>query len=174
MVRYKDILNRDGCKARIIMVSENEKFTLSSLKGQNLLGVDYGEKVIGLALYKVSIDPFPMPFDRIVVHQVQNPLQSIKEVVENEVIDRVIVGLPYLTDGSASTMTQKVKKWTEELEQFLGNLPVHLQDETLSSYEAEERMKKDPRYNFKVDMQKIDALAASIIIEQFLQDKVDA
>lgn len=155
------------------MSEQSEKFKLSTLKGQNLLGVDFGEKVIGLALYKVEVDPFPMPFDRIVVPQVKNPMENIKSVVDDEVIDRVIVGLPFLTDGTESTMTQKVRKWAEELENFLGNVPVHLQDETLSSYEAEERMKKDPRYNFQVDMQKIDALAASIIIEQFLQDKVD-
>jgi putative Holliday junction resolvase len=154
-------------------MSNENKFKLSQLRGQNLLGVDYGEKVMGLALYKVGIDPFPMPFDRIVVQQVADPILKIKEVVEDEVIDRVIVGLPFLTDGTESTMTQKVRKWANDLSSKL-EVPVHLQDETLSSYEAEERMKKDPRYNFKVDMQKIDALAASIIIEQFLQDKVDA
>ncbi len=146
---------------------------ISDINNEVLLGIDYGEKVIGLALYKVGADPFPQPYDRIVVSSDQKSLEAIKEVIDNEVVDRVIVGLPHLTDGSESTMTLKVKKWAHGLEGFLKNIPLHLQDETLSTYEAEQRMKNDPRYNFKIDLQKIDALAASIIIEQFIQEQTD-
>lgn len=153
------------------------KFQFQDLKGKTLLGVDYGEKVIGLALYKVDIDPFPMPFDRIIVKNHNQTKQDILSVIEDEVVDIVIMGLPLLTDGNESKMTLTVKKYTSDLNSLLESkgqkIPIYLQDETLSSYEAEERMKNDPRYNFKVDLQKIDALAASIIIEQFLQEQVD-
>lgn len=146
---------------------------ITEIHGQVLLGIDYGEKVIGLALYKVGMDPFPQPYGRIVVSRTQNPLQDIKNIVDDEVVDRIILGLPHLTDGQESKMTLHIKKWGDELSSFLGDIPLHHQDETLSTYEAEQRMKNDPRYNFKVDLQKIDELAASIIIEQFLQEQID-
>lgn len=146
---------------------------LRDIHGQTLLGIDYGEKVMGLALFKVGIDPFPQPFDRIIVGQTPNIKEAIKAIADDEVVERIIVGLPHLTDGKESTMTLKVKTWAQELAAFMEPLPIHLQDETLSTYEAEQRMKNDPRYNFKVDLQKIDALAASIIIEQFLQEQID-
>ncbi|MCF8058753.1 MAG: Holliday junction resolvase RuvX [Bacteriovoracaceae bacterium] len=142
------------------------------ISGQTLLGVDYGAKVIGLAMYKVGIEPFPMPFDRIIVSKVSDPIEELKRIVNDEVIDRVIFGLPFLTDGKESTMTHKIKSAGEKLAAAISPIPLNFQDETLSSYEAEERMKNDPRYNFKVDLQKIDALAASIIIEQFLQEQI--
>ena len=52
-------------------------------------------------------------------------------------------------------------------------VPVYKQDETLSSFEAEERMRNSPRYNFKVDLSMIDSVAATIILEDFLAQKVD-
>lgn len=142
------------------------------ISGKSLLGIDYGEKVIGLALYKVGIEPFPMPYDRIIVSKVGDTIEELMKVIDEEVIDRVILGLPFLTDGKESTMTHKIRSYGEKLAERISPIPLNFQDETLSSYEAEERMKNDPRYNFRVDLQKIDALSASIIIEQFLQEQV--
>ncbi len=50
----------------------------------------------------------------------------------------------------------------------MGSIPLFFQDESLSTFEAEERMRESPRYNFKVDKKQLDALAASIILEDFL------
>ena len=144
----------------------------ADLEGQTLLGIDYGQKFIGLSLYTVGRDPFPFLHGRIIVNQVNNPLEEIKTIVDDEAVDRIILGLPLLTDGQESTMTHLVKSFGESLQKFIPSVALHFQDETLSTYEAEERMKNDPRFNFKVDLQKIDALSASIIIEQFLQEQV--
>lgn len=142
------------------------------LEGQTLLGIDYGQKFIGLSLYTVGRDPFPFLHGRIVVAEVQDPIKEIASIVDDEAVDRIILGLPLLTDGQESTMTQLVRKFGESLQKEMTSVSLHFQDETLSTYEAEERMKNDPRFNFKVDYQKIDALSASIIIEQFLQEQV--
>jgi len=49
-------------------------------------------------------------------------------------------------------------------------LPLFEQDEALSSAEVKERMRESARYNFKVDLRKIDELAASIISEDFMSE----
>lgn len=135
-----------------------------------LLGIDYGEKVIGLASYKHLADPFPLMQGRIVVINNQKSIEDIARIVEEEFIEAIVLGLPFLTDGKESTMTVKVRKFGQELVQSL-NIPVHYQDETLSSYAAEERMKNDPRFNFQVDPKKIDELSAVIILESFINER---
>jgi putative Holliday junction resolvase len=50
---------------------------------------------------------------------------------------------------------------------------VEEQDETLSTFEAESRMKSSPQYNFQVNLTQIDALAACVILEDFIRRKKD-
>lgn len=140
--------------------------------GKTLLGIDYGEKVIGLAIYKYKVDPFPLLHGRIVVPRSKDIFQDLKNVIEEDFVDVIILGLPHLTDGKATAMTQKVKGFGEELSSRFPDCSLHYQDETLSTYEAEERMKNDPRFDFKINLEKIDEVSACIIIEQFLSEKV--
>jgi len=151
------------------MNPQSEKF--SKYRGKNLLGVDYGEKVIGLSTYKVGVEPFPLLFGRIITEQSSDIYQDLIQIIEDEFIDFVIWGIPYFTDGTESEMTKKVMGIGNELKSKLPDaVDLFFQDETLSTFEAEERMKSDPRFNFQVDLKKIDALSASIIIESFLQE----
>lgn len=152
------------------MTNSDDK--VSSFHGKNILGVDYGEKVIGLSTYKVGIEPFPLLFGRIITEQSQDILQDLLQIIEDEFIDIVVWGVPYFTDGKESEMTVKIRKIGQSLEDKIPSaVSLYYQDETLSTFEAQERMKNDPRFNFQVDLKKIDALSASIIIESFLQEK---
>ncbi|MCR9205724.1 MAG: Holliday junction resolvase RuvX [Halobacteriovoraceae bacterium] len=147
-------------------------FEAKEFTGKTLLGIDYGEKVIGLAIYKYKVDPFPLLHGRIVVPRSKNIYEDLKNIIEEDFVDIIILGLPHLTDGKATAMTQKVKAFGEDLRSRFPNCPLHYQDETLSTYEAEERMKNDPRFDFKINLEKIDEVSACIIIEQFLSEKV--
>lgn len=140
--------------------------------GKTLLGIDYGEKVIGLAIYKYKVDPFPLLHGRIVVPKSNDVFSDLIAVIEEDFIDIIILGLPHLTDGKETSMTHSVKAFGEELARRIPTCSLYYQDETLSTYEAQERMKNDPRFDFKVDLEKIDEVSACIIIEQFLSEKV--
>lgn len=140
---------------------------LEKFHGKHLLSIDYGTKVVGLASFAVGRDPFPLCHGRIIYRDDEQVIQEIQEHIEENVFDTLILGLPLFTDGMESEMTKTVRKFGEQLEKATG-LKLYLQDETLSSFEAEDRMKNSPQYNFKVDLKKIDVLAASIILEDFL------
>ena len=58
---------------------------------------------------------------------------------------------------------------SSDADSSLYGVSLYFQDETLTTKEAEERMKKSPRFNFKVDPTQIDSLSASIILEDFLR-----
>jgi len=148
---------------------EFEQFPrFKQFNGQTLLAVDYGQKVVGLATFCPGRDPFPTPFARIIYSSDQQVIEELKALIDDQAIDVVVLGIPYYTDGKSSEMTNLVKKFGKALESSI-SIPLFEQDEALTSYAAEERMKESPRYNFKVDMKQIDALAASIILEDFIK-----
>ncbi|MDD0854050.1 Holliday junction resolvase RuvX [Halobacteriovorax sp. GB3] len=137
--------------------------------GKTILAIDYGTKVTGLGIYTPGRDPYPLPFNRIVYKSDQQILEDLKEFIDDECVEVLVLGIPLHLDGNRSEMTEKVEAFGEQLKKSYSNLEVYYQDETLTTYEAQERMKNSPRYNFKVDVKKIDELAASIILEDFIK-----
>jgi putative Holliday junction resolvase len=139
---------------------------------KTILALDYGEKFIGLATFCVNRDPFPTPFGRIANTSKDKVIHELKKITSDELIDIIVIGLPFLTDGKKTSTTTKVQEFIDFMkEQF--TLPVYEQDETLSTFEAESRMKNSPRYNFKIDLKEIDAVAASVILEDFIRRTIE-
>ncbi|MEX0799409.1 MAG: Holliday junction resolvase RuvX [Bacteriovoracaceae bacterium] len=140
---------------------------------KHVLAIDYGRKFTGLATHRVNIDPIIIPYGRIPYQGDDELVASIQQVIQEEFIEIVVLGIPHFTDGTESTMTKTVKNFGLKLERSL-KIPFYFEDETLSTMEAEDRMKRDPRYNFQVDYSKIDAVSATIILEDFLTRSSDA
>lgn len=140
------------------------------LEGKHLLAIDYGKKFTGFATYKYRVDPFPLGYGRVAFESNEQLILEIKNIIDNEFIDIVIIGVPFFTDGKESSMTKEIKLFASTAEKKLPNIKVYTIDETLTTYEAEQRMLQDPKYNFKVDLKKIDELSAVIILEQFLKN----
>ncbi len=139
------------------------------LQGQKILAVDFGTKKTGLALFAPG-DPYPRPYDTVPYKNDDQLIDAIKQVVSDESVTIVVLGMPRFLDGKPSSMTVRVEEFSTKLEDALTPLPLFEQDEALSSTEAKERMRESARYNFKVDPAKIDELAASIILEDFLAE----
>lgn len=137
-------------------------------KNSTVLCIDYGTKNIGLSIFKIGIDPFPMPFSQIKNSGLAYALKEITTIMDDEVVDLVVLGLPLHKDGNDSEMTKKVREFRTFLESKI-SLDIFFQNEFLTSYEAEDRMKNSARYNFKVDKTQVDSLAASIILEEWLK-----
>jgi len=148
------------------------KIKKSDLVNKHILAIDYGRKFTGLATFKVGNDPYPLCYGRVAFTDDTKLVSDLVEIIENEFIEIVVLGIPFFTDGKESTMTKTVKAFGVLLENTI-KLPVFLIDETLTTFEAEDRMKNDPKYNFKVDLKKIDELSAAIILEQFLKNSSD-
>lgn len=135
---------------------------------KNILAMDFGEKFIGVATFCVNRDPFPTPYGRIQNTGPEAVIKALNKIIDDELIDLIIIGLPHLTDGKKTTTTEKAQKFVNFIREHF-TLPIEEQDETLSTFEAESRMKNSPRYNFQVDLKQIDAVAASVILEDFIR-----
>lgn len=85
---------------------------------------------------------------------------------EDEPLAGVVIGLPRRLDGTPTAMTAPVERIAAELA-AASSLPVHLQDERLTSVEAESRLALRER-DWRERKQRIDAEAASIILQDYL------
>lgn len=135
---------------------------------KNILAMDFGEKFIGVATFCVNRDPFPTPYGRIQNTAPDAVIKALNKIIDDEIIDLIVIGLPHLTDGKKTSTTEKAQKFVDFIREHF-TLPIEEQDETLSTFEAESRMKNSPRYNFQVDLKQIDAVAASVILEDFIR-----
>ena len=135
-------------------------------KSGKVLGIDYGEKRIGLAIS----DPQRMVvFPREVVENTgkQELFQFLSEYCAKENVQEIVIGLPLNEDHSETRMTGVVREFVEEFKTNI-NIPIHLQDEKFTSLQAKnilESLSMDPQEQRKHK----DVLAAMIILQEFLK-----
>ena len=136
---------------------------------KNILAVDFGTQFTGLAIFCPGRDPFPTPYGRIPSKDTGQLKEELIKAINNDYIELVVLGIPHLLDGKETEMTRRIRNFGNKLAAKIAPIPLIFEDETLSSFEAENRMKNSPQYNFKIDLKHIDAVAATIILEDFMK-----
>jgi putative Holliday junction resolvase len=129
-----------------------------------VLGIDYGDSRIGLAMS----DPLKIiasPFKTIRNEGNEKCLQVFQSLIKQKDVEAIVVGLPIGLKGQETVQTKKVREFANLL--YALKLPIHLEDERLSSVSAEKSMIQQ---NIKTGHNKglIDRRAAAIILQQFL------
>ena len=151
----------------------DQKLSKSLLINKHIMAIDYGKRFTGVATYRYKNDPFPLTWGRIpYIKDDLALLRDLKAIIIDEFIDILVIGVPHFTDGKESTMTKTIKSFVDlaKTELFLD---IYTVDETLTTFEAEQRMLNDPKYNFQVDLKRIDELSAAVILEQFVKNSSD-
>lgn len=126
------------------------------------LSLDVGEKRIGLALGDAEMR-MAWPQGALDVDGTE-PKKLANFIKEHDVTD-IVVGRPRNQKGESTPQTALVEKFTHDTLQPLG-LPLHWQDESVTSVIAEQRLKAHSKTYTKAD---IDAEAAAIILQDFLE-----
>ncbi len=131
------------------------------------LAIDYGTKRTGLAICD-SAEIIASPF--AVIEGQKELIKKIADIVEAENIEAIVLGLPLNMDDSEGAQAKLVLKFAEQLKQHI-NKPIHLQDERLSSFAAEDKLTQADFPKGKKRKKRIDAVAASEILKAFLEQK---
>lgn len=131
------------------------------------LGIDYGAKRIGLAHGDEIGVATPLPAVLEVAGEAR--WAKLGEAIKARRVTDLVVGYPYNMDGSIGFKAKEVDAFVAELKTRFG-LPVHLVDETLTSYAAESSIKKKDRRGVR-DSGLIDSRAATIILQDFLDQQ---
>jgi putative Holliday junction resolvase len=141
----------------------------TKFEGKNMLAIDYGEKVIGLAAFTPGREPFPLGRGRIVNKGMDNFITELAEIIEEDFTEVIIFGVPYLTDGTETDKSREMINKMNILKNHFSDIEFYIQDETLTTNAAKERMLNSAQYNFQIDLKKIDEVSAIIILEEFIQ-----
>ena len=132
------------------------------------LGIDYGTKRVGLAQGDDLGVATPLP--ALVEIEAAARWAKLGEIIQQRRITDLVLGYPYNMDGSVGFKAKEVDAFAGKLKaQF--NLPVHLVDETLTSYAAESTIAKKSRREVR-DSGLIDSRAAGVILQDFLDQRI--
>ena len=121
-----------------------------------LLGIDFGKSRIGISYSEGQI---ASPYSVI---SIKNWGNKIKQIVEKENIDKIIIGI------SEGEMAEKTKKFANELSKISGK-EIILWDEALTTQDAIQKMiSAGKSKKFRKEFQ--DAVAASLILQSYLDN----
>ena len=137
---------------------------------KRIIGIDYGEVRVGISLSDLT-QTIAKPFRTISYKNLDDLLTQLKEIIIENEVDKLVVGIPYNMKGEDTKQTLKVKEFISFLESHL-SYDIALIDERLSSIEAEKTMHK---MNIKTGHNKsdIDKIAASVILQEYLDSYHD-
>jgi putative Holliday junction resolvase len=136
-----------------------------------VLGLDYGARRIGLALSDAT-GTLASPWKLIErpsseAETLAILVREIQALVGSEDgLEAVVVGWPRRLDGSPTHQTSLVEAIARALEGRVA-VPVILQDERLSSHEAEQRLAERER-DWRQRKHKLDAAAAAVVLQDYL------
>lgn len=130
-----------------------------------VLGLDYGDRRIGLAVCdELGMTAQGLP--TLIRKTKKHDLGILEQWIRQYAVEKVVIGYPVRIDGSEGIQCEKVNRWAALMEKtFL--LPVVKWPETLSTKEADEMMIQ-AGLRWRKRKEKIDQLAACLILQGYL------
>ena len=133
-----------------------------------VLGLDYGERRIGLALS----DPLGIiakPLTIIDRKKTADHISRISEIVSERKITSIVVGLPLTLKGDYSKQTEIVLAFIDQLKSDL-QIPIMTVDERLSSVAAEKSLQAQA-VKTGHNKGRVDETAAAIFLQEYLDSQ---
>ncbi len=128
---------------------------------KRILALDVGEKRIGVAVADTTVS-IAVPVQTVNVDG--DELATIERIVQTEKVDCIVIGYPRNQSGDPTAQTDYVETFAKQLRAM--TVPIEFQDESLTSVQAESRLKATQKPYEKAD---IDKLAASLILQDYLE-----
>lgn len=130
-----------------------------------ILGVDLGKRRVGLALSDPS-GLLASPLETADGRDRDGLVGLLRNRVREHRVEEVVVGLPLRTDGSEGPEARAAREFAGRLAGVLG-LPVHLQDERLTTTQAHRSM-SEAGARGRERREAVDRVAAVLILQAFL------
>ena len=131
-----------------------------------ILSFDFGTKSIGIAVGQ-QITSSASPVKSIKAHDGQPNWDTVEAIIKEWQPNLLVIGLPLNMDGSEQPMTLKAKKFANQLHGRFG-LPIHLQDERLTTTDARTRLFELGGYK-ALKKDQVDAISAVLILESYFE-----
>lgn len=133
-----------------------------------IMGIDYGRKRTGIAV----TDPLQIIAGNLATVPTHTLLQYIKDYMVHEQVERIVIGQPTQLNGEPSESMRYITPFVQRLRKELPDTPIVMYDERFTSTIAHQAMidggmKKSDRR----DKARVDAIAATIILNDYLQSR---
>ena len=134
-----------------------------------IVSLDPGTKRVGVAVCdELRFTTRPLPF--ITRTSWKKLLLEVKNILAELDAKALVIGLPLRSDGGESEMSEEARSMARRFDLSL-DIPVYLQDERVTSYEAKSRLWQRG-LDVKESRSQVDSEAAAIILSDFL-DRLD-
>ena len=127
-----------------------------------VMALDVGTKRIGIALSDF-LRVIATPHSCVARQPEGKAIEEITKIAKDNMVEKIIVGLPKNMDGSVGFQGEDCIKFSQK---FVG-FDIILEDERLTSEEAEERLRAR-KVDFKKNKGLVDMESACVILEQYL------
>ncbi|MHB0999311.1 MAG: Holliday junction resolvase RuvX [Armatimonadota bacterium] len=130
------------------------------------MGLDVGDKTIGVAISDelgFSANPIKI-IQRI--GSLRKEIGEIRQLTEEYGVELIVVGMPFMMDGTVGVQAEKVIEFIEELKRRQ-RVPVDTWDERLSTAEVERMLIASDQSRSK-RKQVVDMLAAAVILQGYM------
>ncbi len=132
------------------------------------LGIDFGEKRVGLALSDPTLT-IAQPLRTLRYNNSGELIKKLKEVIDEFGVDKVVFGLPLTLKGTDSAKTTEVREFVKKLQDRI-SIPIVLSDERMTTVQAQltlQQLGKKPSKHRDI----IDQIAAQFILQTFLESE---
>ena len=132
-----------------------------------LLALDLGQKRVGMAVsdeLRVTVRPLAA-LNRTNWKQL---LRQVSDALESFDAQALVIGLPLRMDGTEGSAAQAARNIARKFELSL-KVPVYLQDERLTSLEAEEALRAAGFIDDDLRRERVDSESAAIILRDFIE-----
>ncbi len=134
-----------------------------------VLGLDYGERRVGLALSdsrRTVVTPL-----RTIDRKREDLWRVLEEILDTYPIQEVVIGLPLSMHGEETRRSREVRAFARAFQDRFPGISVTLWDERLTSFEAEALL-RDRGLAPSRHKEKVDQLAATLLLQSYLdQDR---
>ena len=130
------------------------------------MGIDYGDARTGIAVSDLLCS---IVGTTKVIHSrnMDKTVEAVCDLVKNSDIGEIVVGLPKNMDGTEGARADLCKAFAQKLREATG-LTVNMWDERRTTVEAHNILSQH-NYHGKKRKETVDAVAASLILEGYLQ-----
>lgn len=126
-----------------------------------ILGIDYGDKRVGLAL--AALDSIAAPYLILANKSFDSLLAELKKIIIAENIEIVVVGLPHSLSGQTNERLLLTEKFIDQLTQNLKVKVFTVDEQYTSKLYSQQGVKKD-----------LDKYAAAAILDTWLEQNKNA
>jgi len=100
------------------------------------LAIDFGNKRTGLAICDES-ETITSPL--VVLETNKSLIEKITQIIKDESVEAIVLGLPLNMDDTEGFQAKIVKQFSQQLKDNI-DIPIHFEDERLSSFDAKDKL----------------------------------